>query len=1279
VAEEGQTNLARGSWRRRALIALAIFGGLLLIFHRPVLLSLGRVVALHYAAKENLKIDFQIEGSVFTNLTVRNLHIVATGVSDIESIDADFARVNYGFFTLLRRGIFEGLENLEVHSARIVINPKKGKPHDPKKKDTVFDFFPGRAHLTDVTFIIRDTPHDLVVEHADLDLDPRKVGALKAEKLQLMQGQNWSKVSAQTSYTNKNLVLHEIALGADRIHSFGLDASHLDKRTLTLNLDADIGGGKISGSLQLTEQKASLLLLRRTIVHAKNVSADALNKYAGLPEGFLGGQIERLDVDLTGEVDRPVPWLGNASMQLANFRAQEITFGRCTLEAWAKDGKAELKSADIVQGENHFHLHGSARLPSNMRDFRHIIGTLEATGSAPDLRKATAQKVSGSAQLTGKIDINNEKLSGEFTVAAASLGFQDGAIEKLNVTTKITKILDFNKPWFADLKSETSASMSHLKFRKYTADSMEVNVHSAGDLVTCERATVKRKANEFVASGEYRLPKDIHDADKQPGKIDISLNAPQLGDYWVADSPDKITGPLQMNGQLRWKDGAADGQLSLSGVDVRMRDLVFHQVSGQCTVAKSVIYLNDFRAALNDRDFVTAHAMVDLRAPFKYSGKIAANVADLSTLKPLLHGEKKELAGSLVLNWEGSGERKTLKNSGKLKFALEKGRYANMKSLQANVDATYSPEGLEVPIIYFGSDKMIFQAIAQAKGEALEITQIQLDQGRAKYASGYVSVPFVWKNLGTSTPVSPGDGKVAITFQSENLDLKKLFDDLGTKPPATGFVNVKLNAQGTLAKLDARLDVQMRNLRNPEIPKLEPASFDLTATVQNNQLNIAGKLQQAKIQPLELTANIPFDAVKIARAGNLSDDTPIKAKVRLPRSSVNFIRQFVPDVQQIDGDLALDVDVSGTIGHPALSGAGDITINVARANNTTFPALTNFKARLIFHDDTLKLEQFGGDLSGGKFTLAGGMTFPKLTQPQIDVQFKAESALVARNDIVTVRLNADVKITGPLNAASVTGTIATTDSHVLKNIDLLPIGLPGRPPPQPPASRDELSFPVVRDWKFDVAITTKDAFRIRGNLADGGAIADLHLTGTGLHPGLDGTVRLEKVEATLPFSRLEVGHGFLYFNPSDSLNPKLDLHGTSVIRDYTIHVYIYGTSVAPEAVFTSEPPLPQEEVISLLATGTTREELTGNNNVLASRAATLLVQQLYRKIFKKTGETQSSSVFDRLDLDVGQTDPRTGQREATARFKVNDQFVLMGDLDVTGSFKGMVKYLIRFH
>ena len=207
---------------------------------------------------------------------------------------------------------------------------------------------------------------------------------------------------------------------------------------------------------------------------------------------------------------------------------------------------------------------------------------------------------------------------------------------------------------------------------------------------------------------------------------------------------------------------------------------------------------------------------------------------------------------------------------------------------------------------------------------------------------------------------------------------------------------------------------------------------------------------------------------------------------------------------------------------------------------------------------------------------------------------------------------------------------------------------------------------------------TKDPFLLRGNLANGGAIVDLHLTGTGLHPALKGVVRLDSVEATLPFSRLEVAQGFLYFDPTDSFIPKIDLKGTSLIRDYTVHVYVYGTSLAPEAIFSSEPPLPQEDIISLLATGVTRGELTGNNNVLAGRAAMLLVQQLYKKIFKKGQPTKSNSAFDRLQVDIGQVDPRTGQQAATARYKVNDKFMLVGDLAVGGDFRGMVKYLIRF-
>jgi len=1290
VGGNGKVSFHDGKWRRRALIALAICGGFFLIFHRPLLLGLGHRIALHYAAKENLKLEFRLEGSVFTNLIIRNLQAVSTGPSDVESIDVDFARIDYGLFTLLRHGISTAIKNADVHTARIVMNPERAslrpRPPNPKKKIDLPDIFPERLHVADATIVVRNRPHDFVAEHIAVDLDPHHSGEIKVEKLQLVGGQTWLKLSVPAAYANRNLVLRDIVLAdEERFRSVNIDASQIGARKLAINFDYVFGEGNISGVTTLKEAQTSLDTNVR--IRAANVPLDAINKFVALPEGWMRGRMEKLDVDLSGLLSSPATWNGNVTAELTDFHQEQTAFDRGIFQVTAKNGVATLQSADITRDQNQFHLRGTAELPRDIHDFGRAPTTLELAATLPDLQQVTAampQKISGAADISGKLNIKGSIVNGDFTVTAPSLGFQDGRGENLNAAIKLSKKMPpagSDKPWFSDLSSQATIAVSNMRFRDYVADSVEGTLHAKNDVVTFDRLIVKRKQNEFTVSGDYRLPKDLGDVTQQPAKIDISFNAAQLADCWVADSPDKISGPLQAVGQIEWKKGIANGQLSIFGANLRLRDLVFIQLNSQCIIWNNVVYLNDVSANLTGNDFISGNAIYDLRGAHRYSGKFRANVSDLSKLQPLLRsfGNQNELGGSLMVEWEGDGEAAKL-HTGQLKLAFDNGRYGNARSLQATADATYSPDGLDVPTIFLRSDKMYFQAIAQAKGETLEISKIELDQGQAKYAGGYISIPFVWKNLGTDAAVLPSNGKVTAVFQSENLDIKKLFEDIGLKPAASGLLNVKLDASGTLADLNARLDVQMRNLRAENLPKFEPASFDLTVQARGRQLTMSGKLQQAKIQPLELTANFPFDIPKIVHEGKLADETPVTGKMRLPRTSVNFMRQFIPGVEELDGDSALDVDIRGTIARPVLTGSADMTINVARMTDPTFPAVQNFKARLNFANNALTIEQFGGELSGGHFKVTGGVTFPKLTTPNLDFQLKAESALVARNDTLTARADADIKISGPLNSANVTGAVAMTNSQFLKNLDLIPIGLPGRPAPQPPSSRPNFSIPQppLRDWKFDITIKTKDPFLIRGNLANGGAVTDLHLTGTGLHPDLQGWVRLDNVDATLPFSRLEISSGFLYFEPSDPLNPKIDMHGRSVIRDYTINVYIYGTTLAPEAIFTSEPPLPQEEIISLLATGTTREQLTGNNNVLAGRAAMLLVQQLYRKVFKKGQGTQSSSVFDRLDLDVGTVDPRTGQQQATARFKLNDQFVLLGDLGVGGDYRGMVKYLIRF-
>src|SRR5262249_53540460 len=133
--------------------------------------------------------------------------------------------------------------------------------------------------------------------------------------------------------------------------------------------------------------------------------------------------------------------------------------------------------------------------------------------------------------------------------------------------------------------------------------------------------------------------------------------------------------------------------------------------------------------------------------PHHYEGKMSASVVNLAVLEPLLRasGNQSQLAGSLKLDWEGTGHGVTAsqpsgskstaaqavapwKNSGNLKLVLEKARYGNLQGLQANIDASYSPDGLDVPIIFLATSNMDFNATARTKDDMLEIDKIQLNQ-----------------------------------------------------------------------------------------------------------------------------------------------------------------------------------------------------------------------------------------------------------------------------------------------------------------------------------------------------------------------------------------------------------------------------------------------------------------------------------------------------------------------------------------------------------------------
>ena len=1317
------------TWLKWVGLGFGVLLLLLVLFHRPILHAVVRKVATKAAAGQNLKVDFRVEGSVLGGIQLRNIHAVATGPAALQSLDADLLRADYSLWGLLRHGTSEFLQNVELRNATVVLDPAKAPPKiepEANQKFTLPAFFPDRLTLSNVNVRMESQPNDLLIQGLNLELNPKQPGELRIAKLQLASGKSWTDVTAQTTYENRNLFLRNLVLDEQtKLDVVNVDASQIAKNQLAVGLKGTVAGGKIDTTMSLGAKEGSMET--KIDLNVENTSLETVRKYlqpaaaaqkedtdtaiadatkaaakegadaagaqapgpAGpIPPGF-NGDVRNLSIKLAGKADQPNSWNGTVRGTIENLEASGVTFDRADIDMNAQDGRAEINHVELTRGSNKITLQGTAELPETVGGLGHAPGTIQLRAQLPALGEITGgmpQPITGSAEVNGQVKMEDGTVNADIAIVGGPIDFGQGTAQKVVVKLNATKIMpppDQQRPYYENLTADVNFDVTDLRAQAYAIDAVQGQVHSAGQELTVQQLLVSRADNRLALSGTYLLPADFANAAAQPALVEFNLDVPHVGAFWAGDA--LVTGKLQGNGRVGYQRQLGDGHFEIYGSDIKAQKLTVHELSVQGTTANNVVYLNDLTARLNASDYIRAHGTVNVKEPYQYSGDLAVDVADLGTFEALLATPEKktDLAGALKIDWHGDGAISEFKHTGALKLTLQGGRFGELTNLRADIDASYTPEALNVPLVFFSSDKLLFQADARTKDGHLEISNIQIVQDKAKYANGYASIPFEWTNLGTERPLMPADGKLLVNFQSENLDIQKLAKDLGTNVPVSGLANVKLDANGTIDDLHAVLDLQLTGLRSEQLKDFKPATFGLNARLENNQLVVNGKLEQARLQPVEINASLPLDVAKLIENKKLDENTPVKASVRMPSSSINFARQFVPALERIDGNLALDVNVGGTIAKPSLSGSAVARINAARFGNPTLPALTNFNARLAFTDDRLDFEQFRGELAGGPFTLSGQITFPKLTEPNLDVRLRADAVLVARNDDLNVRTDANITIQGPFDSATVAGTIGITNSKFLKNIDLIPIGVPGRPPPapQPPETgTPELSFPEppLRDWKFDLKITTKNPFELRGNLAKGAALVDMRVTGTGLDPLVDGNVRLQNVEITLPFSRLEITRGVLYFNPQDPFNPSLEIQGTSLIQDYTVQVNIYGTANQPEAVFSSQPPLPQEDIITLLSTGVTREQLASGGNVLAGRALILLGKQLYQKVFKKESEADPNSFFDRLDVEVGGVDTRTGQQTATARYRLTDRIRLIGEIGVQGDFRGTVKYLIRF-
>ncbi len=1207
---------------------------LLVVFHRPLVFEGTRYFVVRTAQQQHLAIDYEIDGTIFSSLSVKNLRARPTEPGPVQRLEIGSLVLEYSLWDALRDGLPALLRVVAVRDVFVELTPAAPLPPEKTKAPQAFKFpavFPALLELENINVLVHGPQGATRIEALDFSLYPERPGRLRVGVLDIPGVRRWENVTAVTTFHNRRLVLGDLILGEEiRLREFVLDLSELEKDRLAAGMEGRLWDAPIDLEVTVADLNA-----RNTLDATVALGPLDIRMLAADFQQPASGLLQRFAVSFRGEPDRPETWDATAAIEASGltFSGQEI--GTLGLRVQAMGG----------------------------------VGDGEMVLERSDDQRATARL---------NFSLRQDLSSADLTLAANRLAWEGHSIETLNGSVHVASRPSERVP--DGLSARVSLSTGALTAAGYHLDSASARLAMEGVDLRAEEILLRRGPNTIRLHAASTLPRQGETWTSRPVEAAFQIVTPDLRALAGPDAAVPVRGRLEARGQVSGENGVFNGALAVDAGDLEAAGVNVRTVEFQATLADNEAALSRLNITFDDANQIHARGKFGWDSGKAYSGEATISLDNLSIFQKLAG---QPLGGKLTGFWQGEGRVDERLHAGSVILDLTEGRLGELDQWSAHLGATYSENFIDVRDLHFGSPRLVDAALSLFwKENRLQVWNLRIGQGETELLTGQADLPLNLAALPDAAAAIPPGAPVSAVLKTTTIDLATLARRLGQKsPPSTGSVRAQIEVGGTLETLHARALIEGRRLRATAAGDAPPSEFTADIALRDRNLTVDSTLQNPWIEPLVVRGSLPFDAVRMLEERRTPPGTPLDFEVRLPASSLAFLPSIVPHVRQVRGTASVDVAVRGTIGRPELSGSAGVNLTTLRFTEVALPPVDGTTVRLDFAGTRIALQRAEGRIGGGTFHAQGAVDLADSENPSIDLRLGARQALVLQNDNLSVRTLADLRVLGRLRSAAVTGTVWLTRSRFFRNIEILPIGLPGRPAPQPPGDPVviRLPDPPLRDWTFDLALRTADPFLVRSNLATGRVVLDLRLLGTGYEPWLDGTVHLEELTASLPFSRLLIEHGQVFFSRREPFVPRLQIRGTSVIRDYDVSVLVTGTANRPEAVFTSNPPLPQAEVVALLATGMTTSELTRDPNALAGRAAILAFQQLYQRLFRRNRPPENEdSFFHRIQWDVGAADPRTGRQATTIRLPLSENVVLTGGLDVGGNFQGQVRYLVRF-
>ncbi|MGJ8632439.1 MAG: translocation/assembly module TamB domain-containing protein [Luteolibacter sp.] len=702
-----------------------------------------------------------------------------------------------------------------------------------------------------------------------------------------------------------------------------------------------------------------------------------------------------------------------------------------------------------------------------------------------------------------------------------------------------------------------------------------------------------------------------------------------------------------------------------------------------------------------DLDGISISANYDV-ASSSYNGEGAIEDFTTASIDPWLNGAGVELPGDGIvsLKWKGEGDLKAKTHGGSVA-----GLNANwdpkdvegnppQPPISATGDVEYSwPQQVKVTDLVATTQGQKISLNAQLEDNALNLERLNWMDGETELASGSGKLPVPEDFSKVKEFIENDTRPLDLRIETQVIPLTKLkpwvpgLDSLD--PSATGKMDIAVS--GSLANPEVLADIAIRDISvqgRTDIPK---SDLTLKIEAKDQVAKVSAEAVAPDYAPAVLNAEMPFLPKRWAENPELVKSAPVKARLDLPNLNLSRFQSLVPDTESLSGVATGNIVVGGTVGEPVVNGSIKLTGGGVEFGNEMIPDCKGINLEVEANLQTVKLTGGISNVEGGTVSLNGGLNLKNPSGEglgDLNLSVSGTGLPVLRNEFLIMRANAEIRVDGTMAKSVVSGTVGIVDSIFYKDMDLIPVGKPFVEPsaaalPSIDAKKKKTeantsSSSPLADWTMNVAIKTIDPILIRGNLGKGEVDVGLRIEGNLSDPKPNGQVRIRNTKARLPFTTLEIREGYLNFTPKTGFDPVLDIRGYADPRPYRVEIYAYGNASNPQLLLTSQPPLPENEIMTLLATGTTTEGLE-DSQAASSRATQLLIEEIRRGRFLFGDKLRPFlGVLDNVDFSIADSNPYDSDSYTSANVKLSDKWSVSAGIGEQGDQRVLATWRLRF-